>query len=954
MRPNPLFLFLFLFLATAVPAAGANSGTEGSPFEIPDPVVTASFSRTADMPIPAGVRVVDFDPSPGGAEVAVLLKPRSGKGEMGLWIWKPGGPAPAPVWTAPSGWEVTSVTWHPARRALFVLATENNTSLIARLESVAAGSWAPTVIHRSRARLRRLVAGPRPFVTGYSEGASPQQIRKYRLFFGLATSRGAWAIHSVTEEGKREYQVAGPQETQTALDKSEDASPGGFLTPSALPLSFHPAGHILIFQDEKNAFHAIHYGAMNWEESRPLFGGEFSSGTVTALPNGMGVLSWKSSAPGVTVVTFGGSFSQLLAGGETFVSTPSLMPDGKALVGLTRSSKDGPETLRSLPVSIPLADVFNAWMFTESPEDVPLLERHGGLFRRPASSLEQLFEFYETELYSCGGYAETTPTRPYLVTTDALWEVWAAAYEGLFLLRERMDAIPAFWLFVDSAASELEKQAPLSRVAKLFTAARSSRDPLTPNDEARRMRAHAGLAVSSVLSETFDFGELKPRGHYTTKPAFRDYFTAMHYLTVLLPRIKENEVFSRLSPGTKSAAIRWIQAYEPFIAPSRSPHLFGESAKPRPWIRHPGREALLFPLAWGFDNEILDSTVFHASWPEAEQVKGSGGPRLVPSGLDVAAGFGSRLARTLLSSEMAKYPSLLRALDQLAARRPSGAPTLYERWLAGLGAQWADDALSAVPEPARGLWGVKRLQTGLASWATLRHATVLVNERTEAECGEGGFEELILRPPRGFVEPDPRTFEAIALLFEDAIKLVENGGPLGGKLPASSYEQDAAPQALQAGLLKRLRDSAAKARLFSAMAAKQIRGEPLTPKEYEEILFVGRVAEHHFLVYKSLANENLALSTPDPMPKVVDVAGGGPVPLLLAAVGTPLEFNLIVPSGGRRQVVRGVSYAYHEWASRKVMDDAEWRKRAGSSPLMPWVLPYLSKGTLSCPAKAPF
>ncbi|HEX7580672.1 MAG TPA: DUF3160 domain-containing protein, partial [Thermoanaerobaculia bacterium] len=156
------------------------------------------------------------------------------------------------------------------------------------------------------------------------------------------------------------------------------------------------------------------------------------------------------------------------------------------------------------------------------------------------------------------------------------------------------------------------------------------------------------------------------------------------------------------------------------------------------------------------------------------------------------------------------------------------------------------------------------------------------------------------------------------------------------------------------GLLKRLRETAAKARSFGAMAAKELRGEALTAKEYEQILYVARAAEHDFLVFKSLASPTLALSQPDPMPKVADVAGGGAVPLLLAAVGAPLEFDLVVPFFGRRQVVKGAVYAYHELTSRAPMTDEEWRKRAGSEPLVKWAQPYVARTLLTCPPKSPF
>jgi len=592
-------------------------------------------------------------------------------------------------------------------------------------------------------------------------------------------------------------------------------------------------------------------------------------------------------------------------------------------------------------------------MFAEGSDDLALLQGKGGLFRRVGG--EQLYGFYDSEMYQCGGYASTTPTRPYLVTTDILWEVWAAAYEGLFILREREAAIPAFWAFVEAAAEELSKTDPSSPWARLFASARASREASTGDEEAKRIRAHAGAAPSTALGEPFDFAELTPRGHYAGKPVLAGYFSAMRYLTATGARVKDAGPLARLSPAVKAKAAAWIGAYAPFLAPSRGPEALRTAAPPRPWVRDPLKEPSLFPLAWGFDNEALNATVFHPSWPAAEQVQGSAGARLVPSGLDVAAAFGSQLSRTLLEAEMAKYPPLRGALDRLAARRakPEGGASLYERWLEALGVQWADEALRSAGE-TREVWGVKRLQTGLASWATLRHATVLVNERSAAECGEGGFEELVMRPPRGFVEADPGTFEAIASLFDAAGSLVESAPTLAGSLPTEEPDGVRRPEPLRQGLLKRLREAAAKARRFAAMAAKELKGEGLTASEYEEILYVARAAEHDFLVFKSLASPTLALSRPDPMPKVADVAGGGGVPFLLAAVGAPVEFDLVVPFFGRRQVVKGAVYAYHELTSRAPMTDEEWRKRAGNEPLMGWAEPFAARTLLTCPPKSPF
>ncbi len=271
------------------------------------------------------------------------------------------------------------------------------------------------------------------------------------------------------------------------------------------------------------------------------------------------------------------------------------------------------------------------------------------------------------------------------------------------------------------------------------------------------------------------------------------------------------------------------------------------------------------------------------------------------------------------------------------AGRPSmeASKNLYDAWIAALAVQWADPAGQA----PRGIWAAKRLQTGLASWTTLRHATVLVNERTVAESGEGGFEQLVTRPPRGYVEADPATFEAVAQLFDRAAGLLDMADQ-----PAAGLFGDEGTDApsLRQGILRRLQESAAKARLFRGLAEKELAGKPLTSTEYDEILHVGRTAEYNFLVFKSLANAHLALSTPDPMAKVVDIASAGSGGYLLAGVGRPLQWDFVVPFFGRRQIVKGPVYSWYQIVSDRLLDDEAWRKGCDAQPRPTWVRPFLS------------
>jgi len=423
------------------------------------------------------------------------------------------------------------------------------------------------------------------------------------------------------------------------------------------------------------------------------------------------------------------------------------------------------------------------------------------------------------------------------------------------------------------------------------------------------------------------------------------YFQAFRYLTSVSHTI-DNAPLRSLPQPVKTEALRWIGAYQGFLAPASAPLVWKAGEHPPAYALYPETQESVFPLSWGFDNEVLNSTVYHDAWPAAQQIKGPSGLRLMPSGLDVAAALGGGFARGLLADELRKYPPLATVLDNLQARFKPDKTSLYSAWISALAVQWANN-VSFPGESKADVWQAKRLQTGLASWATLRHATVLVNAKSVAECGEGGLEELLLRPPRGYVEPDPATLAAIAGLFDETARMVSASA---GSVAAGAGNKD---QRVRQALLKKLNETAAETRKFQKMAEKEIRGEPLSTDEYDSILYVGRLAEHHFLVYKTLAAEDLAVANPDPMTKIADVAQG-PAGNLEVAVGTPLEWNQVVPYFGRREIVRGSVYSYYEFVSPRPLTDSEWRGKRTAAAAPEWIKPFLSPGDLSCPARNPF
>jgi hypothetical protein len=958
---------LAIFLSLPALTVFAQAPAAPSSFTTAELNVTPSPAASSELSIPAGTSVVDFDIWPTGADAVILTHDKAGNHVVS---WRAGDTSTVPLLDLPATFTAASLTVHPMGQRFFVEGKTGQQSQILAVDNVN-GSWTQHTIYQTSADVRRLLVAPRPFETGYND-PTDQAIESYRIFFAEQLPGGVYSTRSITEDGQREYQVIGPQSTYVKIpDENEDPTPN--FVASALPESFHPDGHLLIWEDGSGCFQQLAYAGQNWDKPSHIVGNP-CGGSLTVTPNGAALLHWKGGVPGVAVIGDHGSTTSTQAAGYQFISTPSSVPDGKGIIGLVE--KAGAQALVFVPIQVPLADVINAWMFTQDTPDRNSYTKSGGLLR--TTDEDQMYELYDTESYACGHYDSATPTRPYLVTTDIFWELVASAYEGTFIVEERQQAMPAFWAFVTAARQSLDASAPNSTWAAAFNAVADSQSATNSSDtEALHIQQAQGTFTSPVFGKPFDFTELTPRGYYTATPEMAEYFKAVHYLTTAAAAIDATPLNS-LPNDVKAKAMQWIAAYSAYIAPSRSPLVWSAgSFVPPAFALHPVADPQIFPLSWGFDNEVLLSTVYHSDWPAAEQITGPKGPRGLPSGLDLAVALGSGYARSLLKTDLASYPALGPTIDALEGRMPKSAAQtdLYDAWISALAVQWADDATFPGTSQET-LWNVKRIQTGLASWATLRHATVLVNERSTAECGEGGFEAIVLRPPRGYVEPDPKTFEAIASLFDQMEQVVAKSANFTGNLPQDpSGAGDKPAQPLQAGIIRRLQATAGKTRLFEAMAQKELQNQPLADSDYDEILHVGAVAEHDFLVYNSLASADLALSTPNPIMKIADVAGGGEVPYLEAAVGRPLEWDQVVPYFGRREIVKGSIYSYYEFASPTPLTDLAWAGKPANpdaDPVNPspadkavpgkveaqahpaWVSSFISRESLACPAEPPF
>lgn len=918
--------------------------THNGVFDIPELYVAQSPAKSTAVRLAESESVIAYDVSPAGLIVAAIIKD-SNKNSIKLWKIDQNNFFESIA--VPDSINPTAIVWHPQATAFFIAAENKDKHTIIRYEKKST-TWSSEVIYSTKSAIKRIIMCPRPFLTYYDNLLS-KSLYSYRLFFGLLKEDGTYRIASVTEFGKKFYQVIGPASSFTHSE-SDDVDPSQLEADWALPVAFHPSGQNLIWENKQGEFFTSRYDSRYWGEKSSVINAPLKGGQIAPIPSGLGLLHWTKDVPGVNLCLFARGKEEQFLQNKTFKAAPVSTPDGRGVICLSQVGDR--QLLEYNVMEYPQSDVANSWMFAESEGDIDLLARNSGIFR--TTNYDQLYQLYESENYYCNSYDQSTPTRPYFVTTDIFWELFGSAFQGIFTVRERAQAIPAFWKFVNSANTFYSEKHSDSQWAAVFSVLvkLEKNDLSTP--EVKNIMNSGGSVYSEILKKEYNYAQLKPLGIYSSSNQMQLYYRAFKYLTTVFGNNKSIvSQLNNLPADIKNSAFEWISSYSEFVSKPRRQNVFAkEKFSPPEYVELADTGLSVFPLSWGIDNEILNSVVYHSGYPKDKLIISSNGePRLHPSGLDLAAAISGNFAGSLMEEEYRQYPNLRPVIQNLRKKFDSNisspSNTLYDRWIDALAKQWIDTVKPTTRELGNKIWQTKRLQTGLASWATLRHATVLVNETSAAECGEGGFEEILMRAPRGYVEPDPYTLEAIAKLFESAIEYLPKAEASPGNSSASKSDYINVSK----GIANRMRETADEIRYFGKMAEKEIKGESITNEEYEAILHVARTAEHNFLIFKSLANPEYALALPDPMPKITNVFGDPKTSYLMAAVGRPLEWDFVVPYFGRKQIVKGSVYSYYEFVNDNLLDDGEWIKKLPSQEFLPWVKPFVSDKELSYPPK---
>jgi len=500
----------------------------------------------------------------------------------------------------------------------------------------------------------------------------------------------------------------------------------------------------------------------------------------------------------------------------------------------------------------------------------------------------------------------------------------------------------------------------------------------TAQDEIEKIMKAEGISVSQISGKNEDYTFYLPRGHYAGSEELSRYFRAMAYLGGMPVLLNSGKIDTE--ENRKNAALiailcalfedgdlkkSWESVYEPLtwlIGAADDPSIneYGPIVKKILGGKLDGladaqtldtltKELIVATPA----PKIIDRAGSEASLPQEKREAESSGfrlmgrrfvldawmfgqltspnvggyenPRNLPKAEDVMAVLGSPAAEAFLESDKHDIPKYADALKSVKAESEAyleKSENVVTDWLKMLSLVLTEKGSKQFFQNAP-LWDAKRLLTASASWAELKHDTVLYAKQSFAEMGDGG-EWMVVpfdRPyPRGYVEPTPLVFEAMADTLGRMAEIIEKYS-----LGVREYEEGMGMIDVQAKV-EALREQA---RIFRDIAEKELKEKPLSREDYQVIADITDYLNANLLLDSGFIEEDDTDQLK--MALVSDVATDAQSGRVLhVATGTPRRLYVFVDdkqSGPR--VTIGYTYSYYEFEralSDGRMTDEEWRK----------------------------
>jgi hypothetical protein len=624
---------------------------------------------------------------------------------------------------------------------------------------------------------------------------------------------------------------------------------------------------------------------------------------------------------------------------------------------------------RSKDTTFHLKDLCNKDIFNVDTTEIHILEKNGFIITPP--SKENFWSLYEENRYQ---------KVPSFVTTDAFLHVVNLYYQFVMNSIETESLLPAldslcYTIYTiagkdskESADSTTREQAKFAQFYYGVACKLLNRKEITFDKKYSQaaetyytsaMEATTLDEKDTVFDDKIPFNLFKPRGNYNSSEAKRRYFRAVSWLGLVPFKLKNDEQFGRVqyltSLITKHKEIEelyttYASAVTFLVGKSDNPSLF-DIAK----LTYTDRAGLLREIAKGSGNRINEVgrladtdielyTLPKSYTPDAEAITKviniveDSTRREFPRGLDILAGKGIQSAENLLleyyheQDTWPEYKDNLQRTKTIFEDNDKRSDNAYSFWLRMIATLFARDAhyplLMRKPT-----WDYKSLNAGLASYAQLKHNTVLYAEQPSATEGDDGGDEYEMPEPSlqvGYVEPN-------LAFWESAQKFI-------GKLDQISTKEDKS-------LIKRID-------FYVGISKKELNGEEITANEFADINDIGIALEGIENSLKSV-NEDLTKpaedSTENPtqfendnsLQTVADIYTLNSTCLELG-VGEVREIYTIVPINGYSYLCRGGVFSYYEFThdANNRLTDEEWQIMIGGKKLpelQPWLQPFTSK-----------
>ncbi len=553
---------------------------------------------------------------------------------------------------------------------------------------------------------------------------------------------------------------------------------------------------------------------------------------------------------------------------------------------------------------------------------------------------------------------------PVFVTTDAAYNVWHLVFDKVLRSIEQEVLLPKLETLVggllraahtqatDLAGTPVEDAA--ARVEQLFQVAAAelglpiSLGPLAEQERAL-IDAHSENVNSPIVGGKIDYSLFTPRGHYTRNEDLTRYFVAMSVLgqlafclpgTTDCPGVEPARLAilaSRVLAEDATLVALWRQIYEPTaflvgladdytplevagaaraVTPSGlgDPAAFADDAlvtgvvdalvASRPVRISPDRASIrLMGTRFVTDSFIMDQLLY-------PYVGTADDPRSIPSGLDVAAAFGSEFAYRVLQqmgeTDYANYDAQLDRMREAVAARPEQdwGGTVYDAWLHALEPEFVPHG-DAYPDFMRTeTWAAKAHQSALGSYAELKHDTILYTKQAVAEGGDGAP----IPDRRNWVEPEPVVFARLAAMAE---------------LMQSGLEERDLLTKEQSDLLHDVGDLLS---FLQGVAQDELAGLPISQKDNDRLLYFGGDLEAMW--YRSSdRTASGGLDADQDAAIIADIASGPPGVLEVGTGRIDRIYVLVPDDRGTFQVAVGGVYSYYEFTSApgERLTDETWR-----------------------------